>query len=538
MPSTLRLLVVLSGVFSVACAAQSQAFSDAFTRADMSAASTTGSDIGSGYVITTAALPSNGGGTAGWRVVSDGVEILPGSLTNDTLTYQPSWQTQNSNASGLYGFTTSATMRSATGYMGLVLNYQDTSDFYAVRVKPGTNAIQLFYVQNSGTVVTGAAASATLPFTVTGNTNYTMSVHSTAKGVFQYTFTNGDQYATGTLTDSSARFGDGYAGLYATLAQCDFDNFDVTSSTAVATHDWLVDPHFTRGVTVLDPTNPNSSLGPLEWTTANGTPIWKELESKTYVDTLYAAAGSPNPQADGSTQWSIDLNGISPYESLNLGPVSASKNYDFLLRENSNAFYSGVFRTSSSAPWPNEYLQQRISPPGGSQTSTVAVNALQSLPFSITACIPDPVLNHDTSAGYNPSLHAAHFNIFVTIQNLNSSSSGYGDYYFFGMRLYDDTATSVTGLHEMFDAGTGKYNFNVGIKPFSSTNLGEMYQTISGDLLPLIKQGLVNAWKHGALPASFDMSDYHVGGYSVSWEVTGLSNVLAQVKDLSLQGTY
>ena len=59
--------------------------------------------------------------------------------------------------------------------------------------------------------------------------------------------------------------------------------------------------------------------------------------------------------------------------------------------------------------------------------------------------------NTHQGAGYDPGMHTGHFLFFFTVQNLNWDSKGYGDYYWFGIALYD----SRTHHLAFRDAGHG-----------------------------------------------------------------------------------
>ena len=67
---------------------------------------------------------------------------------------------------------------------------------------------------------------------------------------------------------------------------------------------------------------------------------------------------------------------------------------------------------------------------------------------------------------FNPDIHAAQFQFFLTVQNLNTKSKGFSDYYWFGVSLYDNRR-EVTSLFAMQDVsqarkqGTEKFIYDV-----------------------------------------------------------------------------
>jgi hypothetical protein len=141
-------------------------------------------------------------------------------------------------------------------------------------------------------------------------------------------------------------------------------------------------------------------------------------------------------------------------------------------------------------------------------------------------------------------LHGAHFLLLFTVQNLNPRwSKGRGDYYWFGIALYD-SRRKVTSLSVMQDKsspqkkGTEKLIYNVGIAPFTSAVVADgQWVTVQGDLLPHMRAGLQEAWKRGYLAGSQEMSDYRIGSANLGWEVPGLNDVAIAVKDLRAVAT-
>lgn len=122
-------------------------------------------------------------------------------------------------------------------------------------------------------------------------------------------------------------------------------------------------------------------------------------------------------------------------------------------------------------------------------------------------------------------------------------SEGFGDYYWFGIALYDDRE-AVTTLHAMQDKGsakkkgTNKFIYNVGIKPFTDKVVADgEWVDIRGDLMPYIRAGLRECWKRGYLTDSKDLTDYRLGGLVMGWEVTGLNDVAMAVKGLRATAT-
>ncbi len=200
--------------------------------------------------------------------------------------------------------------------------------------------------------------------------------------------------------------------------------------------------------------------------------------------------------------------------------------------------YGGQYHTPTpDRVWVHLLAEQRISPPGVDRPGCPPISSLDSLNFHLVARLLQDVPHYQ--AGYDSNKHAAQFLIYFTVQNLNPNSSGFGDYLWFGITPYDDRYDIVPTFIQGDlggDMGTGKLIYNLGGEPFLSEGLvpGGPEETFVKDILPDVRQALLEAWDRGYLPASQDLSDYRIGGMNIGWEVPGLNDVEMQVRDLSL----
>ena len=212
---------------------------------------------------------------------------------------------------------------------------------------------------------------------------------------------------------------------------------------------------------------------------------------------------------------------------------------DFILGVNARSEFNGKLRGKGDA-WPHLYLTQRISPPDshvGPEAASLA--DLAELEFGANVRLLYDRRNVDP--GHNSGIHAAQFVFFLTIQNLNRASVGHGDYYWFGVMLYDDRYP-VTSLKTQRDAGsqkkpaTEKLIYDIGVKPFTERVVaaGE-WVDVHGDLLPHVIVGLNEAWRRGYLGDSKNLSDYRVGSAVLGWEITGLNDAAMAVRNLRCQ---
>ncbi len=289
----------------------------------------------------------------------------------------------------------------------------------------------------------------------------------------------------------------------------------------------IADPHFERGFAVLDPT-PGALVieGNLQWDASAGPPIW-QLGQWDSQSTIFGVVPTLQPS------------GARTYENADkqiiAGGGAAATEPDLILTINGQNEYGGTFRGVSD-PWPALLVQQSISEPGGhlgSQAPSIADMA--SLDFQIDARLLYD--NRITTGGYNSAIHASQYLIYYTVQNLNTASTGYGDFLWFGTALYDDRV-DVTGQIVLIDGFTQKLIYGIGIQPFTSEKIADgNWMTIGGDLLPHIKAGLQEAWSQGILLDSQDFADYKIGGMNMGWEMPGMNDASMQIRNFQVTAT-
>lgn len=299
----------------------------------------------------------------------------------------------------------------------------------------------------------------------------------------------------------------------------------------------VADPHGELGVRVHGLADKRRTDAVLRLRESPAEPRWELAQ----WDSRESIAGiAPTRLATGALSWK------NHFKEVILG--AGTDDGDFVLAVHSIEEYNGVFRTSGKTPWPHLLLSQAVSAPGGHCAACAPPLAdVATMPLRIDVRMRQADHVHDAARGYSPRLHAAHVMLYLTVQNLNAArAKGYGDYYWFGVTFYDDRA-EVPAFHAMPDTGgdpakgekkgTGKFIYNVGLTPFSDTGLvpGGDWRTLTGDLRPLILDGLKSAWAKGFLADSRDLADYRIGGLGIGWEVPGLSEVSFQFRNLSIR---
>lgn len=116
---------------------------------------------------------------------------------------------------------------------GLVLNYIDQTNYYAIRLTPGASAgtgyVQLFQVVN------GVEASVAVNYlsSLTSGVTYCLTVSSDTEGVFDYSIVGGAFSHSGTFTDPIVDFSGGYSGIYLDRSKqtmvISFDNLSIAN---------------------------------------------------------------------------------------------------------------------------------------------------------------------------------------------------------------------------------------------------------------------------------------------------------------------
>jgi hypothetical protein len=187
--------------------------------------------------------------------------------------------------------------------------------------------------------------------------------------------------------------------------------------------------------------------------------------------------------------------------------------------------------------WPHLLVSQELI-----GRKSLRLDNLSEVNLSIAARLLDVKYYDKQPAG--AMARAAHCHIYFTIQNRDYDSGGYGDYYWFGIPIYD-TRYLYSPLYAAQDAssedkpGTGKYIYRPDAREVSDKTLhsGEWVE-VNIDMLPFILAGLEDAWAKGYLRDSRDLKDYYISSLNVGWEVWGLVDISIQLRDFSIIAKY
>ena len=293
----------------------------------------------------------------------------------------------------------------------------------------------------------------------------------------------------------------------------------------VIAQELIFDNHFQYGLKVYSPQyppdNPVQVDGVIGFDSTK-TPIWTcaQWSSKSSLIDIV-----PTIMPNGWYHWE------NSEKKIYLGPYG-EEDYDILFGVNSYSEYGGVYRQIGEN-WPHLLVEQRLSPPGNAGPGCPPLDELGKLNFHLEA-----KLENDSTIiqeGYDANIHAAQFLIYFTVQNLNTSSPGYGkDYIWLGVQVYDDRNESPAEYIN-HDDGTQTLIYSIAFDSVAtkSTHTNE-WVNINVDLYPYAIKALNEAWQRGYLSASQDLADYKLGGMNMGWELPGMNIADMKIRNLSL----
>ncbi len=290
---------------------------------------------------------------------------------------------------------------------------------------------------------------------------------------------------------------------------------DTVTTRPAGTVELIQDGAFARGFKVYDP-KPGKHVvrGLMQVEPAAGEPIWGLAQWSS----RYSLAGVPAERlASGGVRFADDAKAVT-FTPARDGLILTLKGQ----RE-----YGERFRQAGE-PWAHLLAEQRFA-------DHPRIIDLERLRFVIE-CRLISVKDYAPPDTKLPG-QAAQFLAYVTVQNLNRDSPGYGDYLWFGVQMYDSRYREPKA-HAAADTGTGKFIYNPpgSVYTKASAHDGDWIR-IDRDLLPLIHEGLKTAWERDHLKQSRDLEDFRLGGFNIGWELPGTLDVEMEFRKLSLEAT-
>ena len=277
----------------------------------------------------------------------------------------------------------------------------------------------------------------------------------------------------------------------------------------------LADPSFCRGVRVYAPApGRHVKTGVLRPPPAAALPVWGLAQWNSRSD-LAGAEAETGPNR--GVRFRNAAKRVTFFEGSDDGP-------DVSLRLNGRHEWGERLRDRND-PWPHLLLEQDLA-------GHPSISELGGLQFRVTYRL---VAAEGTDRdGLSPRLHAAQFLAYLTVQDRNRTSEGFGDYLWFGIPMYD-SRHPIPPAHAALDRGTGKFIYNPGGKAYTDVSAhGGDWVTIDCDLLPLVRRAVHAARERGYLKASSAIEDLRLGAFNMGWEVTAPLDVEIALRGLAL----
>lgn len=294
----------------------------------------------------------------------------------------------------------------------------------------------------------------------------------------------------------------------------------------------LADPRYQDGaqlMTVVPSTTPVETLD--FGTTPSGKPQWQIAEWWTKNS---LAGTDPVVYRPGSVP-GLSFPGIG-YESRDHRIIRGFDG-EFWLSYDARDFYGSVPRADGQQ-WPELHLSQYWQLPDVTAKPLRLVD-LSRLTLAFQVRVPY-LINYMAPKDYNPDLHTAQAWIYMTVQNLNSTSTDYGKYIWFGIPIVDyryDIPPGYTAGDNGHPGSTGQIIEDLPGTDFWTSSLkdGQWHRT-QRDLLPLMHEVFASAQKFGYLPAS-TIDDMQVASFDVSWEFPGTFAAAMEFLSIELRPT-
>nr|WP_121272178.1 hypothetical protein [Pedobacter schmidteae] len=178
--------------------------------------------------------------------------------------------------------------------------------------------------------------------------------------------------------------------------------------------------------------------------------------------------------------------------------------------------------------WPHLLLAQEVK-------SKIRLNEIRNLTFTINTKLM--YAHNKMESSLDPKLHTAQVSLYLSVQNVNKQSAAYGDFFWFGLPLYDYRYRDIKEYAEQ-DLGkedaTKKFILNIAAKDlFKGSLQDKKWIDIKKDIYPLLINAFKKAQKRGFMKDT-QLNDLGIGSMNFGWEVPGTFDCGLQFKNLRL----
>jgi beta-glucanase (GH16 family) len=201
---------------------------------------------------------------------------------------------------------------------------------------------------------------------------------------------------------------------------------------------------------------------------------------------------------------------------------------DLILEIKGDSEYGQAARKPGQ-PWPHLLVEQDAP-------RIYTLDALDTVPLNISFKIMHCKSNMSPQQ-YDPSLHAAQFQLFLIVKNVNTASKDTGDYFWFGVPFFDnrhDIPPSFIAKDVGKEDATGKLIYTIDGRTVNTTPpIHGDWITVKKDLLPHIKTGLKEAVKRGYISDS-TIDHYAIANMNLGWEIPGNFNAAVSIRGFNI----
>lgn len=185
--------------------------------------------------------------------------------------------------------------------------------------------------------------------------------------------------------------------------------------------------------------------------------------------------------------------------------------------------------------WPHLLLCYEVN-------TTPCVSSINKLVYSM-----DTRILYSQSAfaeGETPTnANVSQTTVYFTIQNRNAESAGYGEYFWFGLSVFDCRYDFPANFHHL-DVGedreaTGQLIYVIGGDELLNNGYGGVnpkdgeWAHLEVDILPYLRAGFEKAQENG-LMQNTTYEDLGVGSYNFGWEVPGTVDCAMEMANIQL----
>jgi hypothetical protein len=305
-----------------------------------------------------------------------------------------------------------------------------------------------------------------------------------------------------------------YRQAFAAFTQRVTKEVQAGAGNSAETRELLRDVDFRNGFVVLAARGGGREIGQIRPANAAGAPAWQLAQWHSRFEFTNFAANADLLTVSNAAKWLGVARADGPPPPLTLGVDTRPE-------------YGGRLRKAASEPWVHLLVQQDILVgPSLAEAEELRLRFATRLAAAETYR-PD---------GHTPTLHAAQYQVVLTLNNRRRDSPGFGDYLWFVVPVYDDRhEVPPPHIAQDFAVTQGKLIYNPGAAAFATNMVRAAgWARFDCDLRPWLERALRTAWEKGYLPHSRNLADYRLASINVGWEVPGLNRVAMDLRGLSL----